>query len=74
MSEMESPHWVVQFSDCSAFVVPDTIAESQVVVEAEKQHGQLGLTGKFGYAFHVPSGKFIHGSLTTGDVPFLFVP
>ncbi len=71
---MPDSHWVVQFSDGSAFEVSDEISESQVVIEGERQHSESGLTGKFGYAFHVPSGKFIHGALTTGDVPFLFVP
>jgi hypothetical protein len=55
------PHWVVRFSDLSAFVVPDEFSESQVVIEAQRQHSELGLIGKLGLAFHVPSGRFIQG-------------
>lgn len=59
VEEPSPSHWVVQFTDCSAFAISDSLAENEVVAEAERQHRELGLTGRFGYACHVPSGKMI---------------
>lgn len=68
--EPSAPHWVVEFSDMSSFEIPDSVPEYEVVTEGERQHTQLGLEGVFGFAFHVPSGKFIHGPISRGELHY----